>query len=145
MLRKAGGLAAGALLLSACATPIPPEVIANADYGPPPPKNYQQIIEAAFAPTLIDPTSPIYQFATPERGYTRASSLWNTEQSFGWRVCGTVNSKNRFGGYVGNVPFFVLFRDGQITEMLVGEITDNEYGINLANSAITGACTRTVG
>jgi hypothetical protein len=137
--------AIAALIITACATPIPPAVIASADYGPPPPLNYEELIKARFARVLIDPTSPIYEFGTPSRGYTKASPLFNTQQTFGWRVCGSVNSKNRFGGYVGSVPYFVLFRDGQVAEMLIGEITDNEYGINLRNSAIVEACQRTVG
>ena len=31
-----------------------------------------------------------------------------------WVVCGTVNAKNRFGGYVGARPFYAAFRDGQL-------------------------------
>ena len=71
--------------------------------------------------------------------------MFATQQRFGWRVCGTVNSKKRFGGYVGRVPFFVLFRDGRIVESLVGKITDNRYSINLINSAIDEACQRAAG
>lgn len=131
-----------AILLWGCATDISSDALATADYGPPPPANYQELIKAEFAKTLIDPTSPLYEFDSPRKGYTKESPMFGTHQKFGWRVCGTVNSKNRFGGYVGSVPFFFLFRDGQVTEALVGKITNNRYGINLHNSAIGEACNR---
>ena len=145
MIRQICAASVTAMLLWGCATQIPPDVIANADYGSAPPENYEDIIKAEFAQTLIDPTSPIYRFGSPMKGYTKGSSIYGTQQTFGWRVCGTVNSKNRFGGYVGKVPFFVLFRDGHIAKMVVGKITSNEYGINLHNSAINEACARTAG
>ena len=144
MFERLCSIVVSAVLLYGCATQIPPEVIASADYGPPPPENYQELIRAEFAGILIDPTSPIYQFDEPRRGYTREAPMFNTQQRFGWRVCGTVNSRNRFGGYVGSVPFFVLFQGNRIEEMIIGRITTNEYGINLVNSTIIDACTRTV-
>ena len=100
------------ILLSSCAQNIPPEVVTNANYGSPPPVNYQEIIKQSIGQQLIDPTAPLYEFSTPTKGYTRNAPMFGTQQAFGWRVCGTVNSKNRFGGYVGRVPFFVLFRNG---------------------------------
>jgi hypothetical protein len=130
------------IALTGCATPIPPEVIAHANYGAPPPKNYREMIKKEFSHTLIDPTSPLYEFSRPVKGYTRQSPMFNTQQVFGWQVCGTVNAKNRFGGYVGAVPFFVLFKNGVIIEHLVGEIPDNQYGISVLNSAINSACQR---
>ena len=134
-----------ASMLSACASSISPEVLANADYGPPPPPNHQELIKADFATTLIDPTAPIYRFDPPKKGYTAGSRMHGTEQAFGWTVCGTVNSKNRFGGYVGSVPFFVLFRDDQIVFRRIGEVATNNYNFSIDNSAITNSCNRSVG
>ncbi len=131
-----------ALALAGCATDIPAEVLANADYGPPPPENYQEMVKAEISQRLIDPTSGIFEISEPREGYTKASSLWGTEQAFGWRVCGTVNSKNRFGGYVGRVPFFALFEDEKITQLLLGKITTNRHGFNALNPAILNACER---
>lgn len=135
-------LVAALPLLQSCATQISPERIASADYGSPPPENYEQLIKDHFNKILIDPTSPIYEFDKPRKGYTKQSSMFNTQENFGWRVCGTVNSKNRFGGYVGRVPFFALFRGERVVELISGEITDNKYGINIKNSAIEEACRR---
>jgi hypothetical protein len=102
------------------------------------------MIRAEFDRELIDPSSPLYEFGEPIKGYTMASPIFGTEQTFGWQVCGTVNGKNRFGGYVGRVPFFVLFRDGAIVTRIVGEIPDNEYGISVKNTGISQACARVV-
>ena len=135
-------IVAALVFLEGCATSIPPEVIATADYGPPPPANYQQMIKDDFAQVLIDPTSPLYSFGSPAKGYTREAPMFGTHQAFGWRVCGTVNSKNRMGGYTGQVPFFVLFRDGQIVSRTIGEV--ELTGPSLENAAIMDACQRTV-
>ncbi len=129
-------------LLQSCATQISSERIASADYGPPPPENYEQLVKDRFDRILIDPTSPIYEFDKPRKGYTKQSSMFNTQENYGWRVCGAVNSKNRFGGYVGRVPFFALFHGNRIVELISGKITDNKYGINIMNSAVEEACSR---
>lgn len=131
------------MLIGACATQISQEKLKSADYGPPPPDNYQEIIRNHFAKTLIDPTSPIYEFGTPRKGYTREAPLFNTHESFGWVVCGTLNSKNRFGGYVGSVPFFVLFHGDNIIEYNNGEVTDGgPYNISILNANIKNVCSR---
>ena len=143
--RALSAVAIAAIVLTGCSMPVSEEKIAAADYGPRPPANYRTIIRSEIGEMLIDPTSPIFEFDTPRRGYTKTSPMFGTQETFGWRVCGTVNSKNRYGGYVGKVPYFVLFKDGQIVELLVGKITDNPYGLNLSNSAIVGACDRAVG
>jgi len=142
--RLAFALLGTALLLGGCANSISKERLATADYGPPPPAGYQEMIKARFAGILIDPTSPLYEFEQPAKGYTKKSSMFNTSENFGWRVCGTVNSKNRFGGYAGRVPFFVLFRHGQIVATLVGNSSAGGNTLDLQNAAIIGACRRTV-
>lgn len=126
------------MIPSACATPMPPEKIASADYGPPPPAHYQQLVKDKFAMVLIDPTTPLYNFPSPpKKGYVKESRRFGTEEAFGWVVCGTVNSKNRMGGYTGASPFFVLFKNGQIHTF----ITSGSY--NSVNSGhIIAACNR---
>ena len=129
-----------ALLAAGCATPISPKKLATADYGPPPPANYEEIVKARFSRVLIDPTSPIYEIRRPHKGYTKQSSLFDTQESFGWVVCGTVNSKNRMGGYTGGAPFFTLFKGGYIAEFVPGD-TVERYSV--ANASIRKACNRT--
>ncbi len=123
---------------------IPPEVIANANYGAAPSANYQNLIKEHISASLIDPTSPLFTFDTPRKGYTKEGGAFNTDELFGWRVCGSVNAKNRFGGYTGRVPYFALFKNQRLVKVIVGEIPDR-YGISLINSAIEVGCSRSAG
>lgn len=125
-------------LVSACATPVSPEKLASADYGPPPPAGYEEVIKARFHPMLIDPTSPIYEFRAPRKGYTMPSSAFKTWEAYGWVVCGTVNSKNRMGGYSGRTPFFTLFSGGQMIAFIPGEADTRSF----INENIERACNR---
>lgn len=43
-------------------------------------------------------------------------------------ICGSVNSKNSYGGYVGFSPFLASMQDGKVEKVLV-ETTDNIFGI----------------
>lgn len=120
---------------TACATPISAEKAANADYGPAPTKGYQEAIKSYFARNLIDPTSPLYEFEKPKQGYFKNSPLFETKESFGWLVCGRLNSKNRFGGYTGSAPFVVLMKGNTVTQKLVGNPDDT-----IINGYIHGTC-----
>lgn len=133
------------VVLTGCATPISKERLATADYGPQPSENYQEIVKASFAQILIDPTAPIYEFAgTPQKGYVRQSPMLNLPEGFGWKVCGTINSKNRMGGYSGSVPFFVLMRGDNVTHRVLGEIPrPGSGGLSFLNNSIDAACMRT--
>src|SRR5882724_775526 len=104
-----------AILLPGCALNPTPEQLAAADFGPMP-ESYQQIIMTTFSQTLFDPYSAVYQFSAPSQGWSRTFN----EFTYGWAVCGTLNAKNRFGGYVGATPFFVLIRHGQIMRRELG-------------------------
>lgn len=107
-------LIALAVCLAACATAPTADQLTNADYGPPPPENHQQIIKDWFEERLIDPTSPLYSFRNPAQGYTQENAFYGTQLQFGWIICGTVNAKNRYGAYVGREPFFTLFSEGKM-------------------------------
>ena len=97
-----------AFMLIGCAARLTPEQIAAADYGPKP-ENYQEIVKSLFAKSLFDPESARYEFQEPRRGY-----MQDEPPKFGWAVCGTVNAKNRFGGYAGRQAYFVLIHHGKI-------------------------------
>ncbi len=123
--------------LSACATPISPQEIETADYGTPPTGNYEDIIKKEIGAQLFDPYSAVYEIKPPSKGYTRESPVFGTQKAFGYKVCGTVNAKNRMGGYVGSVPFFALFRNGHL---IVKQIGETEGG--LMTASIMNACSR---
>ncbi len=140
-------------ILSACAPmtvagppPLTAVEIASADYGPPPPENYEELIKENIRGQLIDPTSPLFEIGSPVKGYTNRSNAFNTQDMFGWQVCGTVNSKNRMGGYTGKVPFFALFQGDQLTKMIIGEVSmsTNIYDRSYINMSIETSCNRRV-
>lgn len=58
------------------------------------PKDYKKSIDAKFANTLIDPDSRKIEFLS---------------NPYGGLVCGTVNAKNRMGGYTGKNVFYATF------------------------------------
>ena len=93
-----------------CASAPTAEDIKSADYGPHP-DNYEQIIKDYFSTKLFDPYTAKYTFTNPRKGYNRLGGL-----KYGWYVCGTVNAKNRFGGYVGAKPFYVLIHYGIVVK-----------------------------
>ena len=122
------------IILSACVTALPEETIKFADYGAKP-SDYERKIKKEFSSVLIDPTSPLYSFELPKKGYILTSPLDGSKPTFGWKVCGTINSKNRMGGYTGSVPFYTLFRNGKIVYYDVGQ-----PDMGLMNSNLIKAC-----
>lgn len=143
-MKKVIGLFAAVILmaLQGCATQISEEKLRNADYGPVPPENYKELVAARIKPSLIDPMSAVFELSTPRKGYTKRSPAMGTDENFGWQVCGTVNAKNRFGGYAGAVPLFVLFHNGKIVEAILGEPTPPPPNVSFTNSNIETACNR---
>lgn len=97
-----------AIISAGCAVRLTPEQIASADYGPKP-ENYQDIVKSLLTKSLFDPESARYEFQELRKGYMQGDP-----PKFGWAVCGTVNAKNRFGGYVGRQAYFVLIYHGTI-------------------------------
>lgn len=124
-----------------CANKLTPEMIRNADYGIPPSEDYAERIRKHFNNRLIDPTSALYQIGQPSKGYIKNSLIYGTKQTFGWKVCGTINSKNRMGGYAGQAPFFVLFKNDNINVAFLGK-SGNSSGDRIVNDNFRRACTR---
>lgn len=123
-------------LLTACSTTLSKEVLDNADYGKKPNNGHHNLIKKHFALSLIDPTSPIYAFRKPIKGYSSNGKI------FGWMVCGYVNAKNRFGGYTGSIPFSTLIRNGKIINGTLGQsqIVAGDYAALFRNDYIKNAC-----
>jgi hypothetical protein len=106
----------------------------GADYGAVP-RNYQQIIKDGYRDVLKDPDTALYRdFTQPKRDYMVAVKThyyneygryttinpWVTKVTYGYVVCGQVNSKNGYGGYIGYSPFGVLIRNGAIVYSWTG-------------------------
>jgi hypothetical protein len=81
------------VLLNGCAGKMPTQEELNTQSFEECPQNYQAIIQAYFNSVLIDPQSAIYQFVEPYK--------YVYKDQYVHRVTMAVNSKNRFGGYVG--------------------------------------------
>ena len=124
IMRSAGlPIASLVLLLTACASAPTSREIAAADIGPFP-GNYEQIIKDYYAQSLFDPYSAVYTFVrVPMHGFA-GNRLEGAE--IGWVVCGTLNAKNRFGGFVGAKPFRVVIRYNQIVYQDLGVPWTNE-------------------
>ena len=121
------------------------DTIRNADYGSKPPANYQDIVKAAISRTLLDPTSPLFTFnGEPEKGFIMESERLGTYESFGWRVCGSVNAKNKFGGYVGDNLFIVIMRGSDVMQIVTGSTSSATPTQALRGYGIEEACRRTI-
>jgi len=74
------------------------------------PANYQLQIQKQLSSGLFDPYSAVYAYSVPEKLVYQGN--------FGHRVFGSVNAKNRLGGYVGEkVHMFMCFPDGKVIEI----------------------------
>lgn len=74
------------------------------------PSDYQQQISNYLGRNLLDPYSAMYRYSIPEK--------FVYDGNFGYRVLGSVNAKNRFGGYVGQeTHMFMCFPDGTVREI----------------------------
>ena len=100
-----------AIFISACHVRPTPEQISGADYGPYP-NDYETIIKDHYSRSLFDPYSAVYTFNNPRKGWR---SQFGTVK-YGWVVCGSINAKNRYGGYVGTKPFYVMIHYNGVIE-----------------------------
>lgn len=74
------------------------------------PYDHQQQIRNILGKNLIDPYSAQYEYSTPEK--------YVYEGNFGYSVYGSVNAKNRLGGYVGKkAHMFMCFPNGTVKEI----------------------------
>jgi len=81
-------------------------------------RQMMEVAEAAVRNRLIDPQSA--QFDWP---YSFINGWWKPllgKKKVGWVTCGYVNSRNRFGGYVGRTAFAVVVNDGAATFVDIG-------------------------
>lgn len=109
------------LLLAGCATMPPPPTVEqarNADFGKYP-GDWQEITTNRINEDLIDPYSSRYAFNGLEQGWLHVRDT-PSGYMYVWVACGTVNAKNRMGGYVGANPFYVAIRNGVVVRSKTG-------------------------
>ena len=106
-----------------------PQQLMTANYGTYP-TEYRDIIKRYMHGLLIDPYSAQYEFLKgPAQAWHNPWPIGDT--IFGYAVCAGINSKNRFGGYVGMKPFFFMLHDGAVVH-----IENSEYVVGKACSSI---------
>ena len=110
------------IMLAGCAMKPTPEQMANADYGSYP-SGYQELIKEYYSKQLFDPYSAVYTFGTPQRAWNGFGG-----HNFGYGVCGTLNAKNRMGGYVGAQTFYFLLKNGLIIKHYDGALAEGACG-----------------
>ena len=101
-----------ALALGGCASAPTDEEIRDADYGNP--VEAGECIRVAqdfIAAQLIDPGSAQFRNVSCHRGWEGNVPISGLAATFGYRFVGSVNGKNRFGGYVGFRTFTGVVRD----------------------------------
>lgn len=88
---------------------------AKADYGEIP-SNYKELVKGDFYQSLIDPYSAKYEFCEPYKAW---ASYYRPQPHvlYGRGICGTINAKNRLGGYVGRKLFWAFFHKGKLVEI----------------------------
>ncbi len=96
------------VFLSSCVSGPSKEELLKADFGMKP-ENYEEKIKNAMITSLIDPTSPIYKINPIVKKSVFNGILRGGGYTHGWLSCGSVNSKNRFGGYAGWQRFSAFF------------------------------------
>lgn len=94
----------------------------NADYGPCP-DNHEELIKRFYHIRLFDPYSAVYTFDKFCKGWEWSDFL-KIKPRFGWIICGTLNAKNRLGGYIGVSPFYIFIRDGRIINEILAHRED---------------------
>lgn len=133
-MKKLIGIIFLVVFLAGCASAPRPtaQQISAADCGPFP-TNYEEIIKSVASKNLIDPYSAQFTFSQPIKQLNRMTSpaIW------GWAVCGTVNAKNRFGGYVGAKPYYALIRNETIVRFLFGGNTiPDSFALGILSGAM---------
>jgi hypothetical protein len=145
----------GLVLLTACLPPPqrPYErsyLSGYAEYGPPPPDNYKEMIQSNLSPSFVTDVifgskSVEYEFYPPVKGWVESSRVLGTKNTFGWVVCGTLTRKERFSGYPrydGPIRFYALFKNGKIVDRLVGQSTYDHTTQHELNDDIKAVCSR---
>ena len=118
------------LALGGCITPVTPEEMATADYGPAP-LNYQDEIRSWLSIRLTDPKAAIVEFrAGPKQIYNRGTPVRG--EQYGWGVCVWVNDKNKQGAYDGFYPMSVFIRNEKIIHVNGGPDDSNIVGSRYA-------------
>lgn len=99
----------------------------EADYGPPPPTNHQELEMQLIRANLKDPDSAKCEFGGVTRDAIQ-SGFASPTPILVWRTSVRVNAKNSYGGYTGFQPYHFAWRDGRV--VAVAFPTVSAYGVS---------------
>ena len=106
---------ASLLCIAASCKSGPPtaEELANADYGNPiSQEDAESLAEGWLNQYLKDPMSAQIQWQPVSPGWFRDAPIAGGGLNWGYKLDGSVNAKNSFGGYVGARPYYFMFYNG---------------------------------
>ena len=58
------------------------------------------------------------------------------EKAYGWIECGTVNAKNRMGGYTGRASYFVTINRGRVVQGLIDDVSGPYVAANVCGTVV---------
>lgn len=101
-----------------------PEQLASADYGSFP-ADYKQMTTEYISRMLLDPYSAVF---SDWKGPIKAWEGNSMAATFGYRVCVSVNAKNRMGGFAGRKIHSVMINNDQIVAYYGGDYQSGTVG-----------------
>ena len=120
MTRLGSGLCLIAVLvLGGCACTQPSlEARQAADYGGAiDQEDAEYLAKQYMAGILKDPYTAKYRFQSVYKGYLQKAPIHGCGVSYGYVLEFGVNAKNSYGGYTGEKPYAVLFKDGVVVDI----------------------------
>jgi hypothetical protein len=106
---------------------------------------------AYISDMLVDPDSAKFTFLAYRRGHKIQAPFYDQNRMFGFFMCGTVNAKNRMGGYSGRSTFVVFFDPARQDVVTYGTIDkpsaqraatntcEDVYGASVQTNSVTAA------
>jgi len=94
----------------------------EADYGPPPPTNHQDIEMQMIRASLKDPDSAKFEFGSVTRDVIQ-SGFASPTPILVWRTYVRVNAKNSYGGYTGFQPHHFAWQNGRVVAIAFPLVT----------------------
>ncbi|CAM3344812.1 PDZ domain-containing protein [Asticcacaulis taihuensis] len=81
--------------------------------------------ERAIKDRMVDPDSTKIEWPYQFSAVSRKAPFGKTR--YGYFTCGTVNSKNRMGGYSGKQWFLIMLKDGAVTDLEIDSPGDGQW------------------
>lgn len=112
--------AIAAIIMAVSVVAVAKDTSAPVNFGAQPDwENFKRIAEAAIRDRLVDPRSA--QFTWPYLARAGTLKAFLTARVSGYYTCGTLNSRNKMGGFAGTSSVLVMERDGLPVTIELGQ------------------------